>query len=138
MKLLLALVLGCSRAHVTSCADDLEGPWRDDAGQRWMLLDHDGVLEGYPIFADSISIGSDLRGAPRSLQLHREGERLAGFVVRRYDRRADSCEARAPVTATCGDDALELQLAEPDAPTAFAPCKWPPPPLAHAVRWHRE
>ncbi|HTR49267.1 MAG TPA: hypothetical protein VMJ10_01090 [Kofleriaceae bacterium] len=136
LALVLVLVLGCARSHVTACADDLEGTWRDDAGERWMLLDHDGVIEGYPIFADSI--GSDVRGAPRSLQLHREGDRLAGLVVRRYDHRADSCDARAPVTATCGDDALELQLGDPAAPASFAPCKLLPPPPPHAERWHRE
>jgi len=110
-----------------------------------MLLDHDGAIEGYPLFADEIwprpedrGPRPEVRGAPRALELHREGERLAGFVVRRYDHGPDSCVARAPVAAACGDDGLELGLADPAAPTSFAPCKWPPAPLAHVERWHRE
>jgi hypothetical protein len=122
---------------VAACTDDLDGAWRGLDGRRWMILDEGATLEAYPMFPDGV--GSDVLGAPRVIDLSRAGGALAGTVHRRYEHRADSCDARAPATVlACRDGALELLLADPPPPTAFAPCTWPPATPPHAERWTRD
>ncbi len=136
--LVLVLVVGCSRrAPIDSCADDLHGVWRDGSGAKWMLLDDGATLEAYPLFADSAGSG-ELVGAPRAIDLTRAGDHVAGTIHRRYDRRTDTCEARAPIPVTaCQDDALEAVITDPPAPLDVAPCRWGVTPLARVERWRR-
>jgi len=136
--LFLGHAFGCS-AHprVTSCTDDLTGVWVDGSGGRWMLLDHGATLEGYPMFDDAAG-SHDVIGAPRVVDLHRTPTGLDGQVKRRYQHRADTCDARAAVHVTaCGDD-LDLTIVEPAAPLELGPCRWPDPAVLRAERWHRE
>jgi hypothetical protein len=64
---------------------------------------------------------------------------LAGTLRRRYMRRAEGCEAHVPVHVTrCAGDTLELVLADPSPPIAYAPCTWPRPGPSRVVRWRRE
>ena len=123
---------------MTSCAADLTGVWRDAAGERWMLLDHGASIEGYPIFADA-TLASGVLSAPRVIDLERQGDGLFGQVTRRYERRADACDAHAPVQVTaCRANTLELTLADPPSPLAYVPCAFGAAPLARSERWRRD
>ena len=138
MKTLLlavvALVACGGRAAVTSCADDLTGAWRGDAGA-WMILDDEATLEVYPLFDDL----RDTSAAPRLMDVRRSPQALLGEVHRRYTRGAATCDAKAQVhVLACSDDALELELADPASPAAFAPCTWAGAVAPHHERWHRE
>ncbi len=137
LGLLIVLGVGCSKhATIASCNDELGGVWRDGSGAPWMMLDDDATLEAYPMFADSI--GSDVLGAPRVIDLTRAGERLDGTVHRRFERRADHCDARAPIHVTaCKDDTLEIVIADPAPPIDVAPCRWSVTPPSRVERWHR-
>lgn len=131
------VLAACARpAPVASCEDDLQGAWRSDRDERWMLLDHRRTLEAYPLFPDA---PADRNVAPRAIDLSRGGGRLVGEVRRRYERGADVCIATAAVHVTrCTDDTLELVLADPPPPLAFAPCAQGRPTGAHRERWRRE
>jgi hypothetical protein len=135
----LVAIAACHRApHVETCSDDLAGAWRGSDGQRWMVTDRPDPLEVFPIFTDTAA-PEGVVAAPRMFDLTRTGTLIAGTVHRRYERRADACEAHAPVhVAACKDDELEIVLGEPAAPTGFAPCTWPPPSPARVERWRRE
>ena len=137
LRILFAIAACSKHAPVATCSDDLHGVWRDGAGARWMVLDNDATLEAYPLFPDSV--GGDVVGAPRVIDLTRAGERLDGTVHRRFEHRADRCDARAPIHVTaCKDDALEVVIADPAAPIDVAPCRWPVAPPSRVERWHRE
>ncbi|MGE5182651.1 MAG: hypothetical protein ACM31C_11340 [Acidobacteriota bacterium] len=137
--LVLVLVLGCSRrAPISSCADDLHGVWRDGSGASWMILDDGATLEAYALFADAVGSG-ELAGAPRAIDLARTADRLDGTIHRRFERRADSCDAHVPIHVTaCKDDTLEIVLADPAAPVELAPCRWGAIPPARVERWRRQ
>jgi hypothetical protein len=73
------------------------------------------------------------------IELARRPSGLGGTVRRRYMRRADTCEARGDVEISrCAGETLELVVAAPAAPLAFAPCRWPRAAPAHVERWRRE
>jgi len=145
LALALALALGagagaCDRGPtIDSCADSLAGVWRDDRGRAWAVIDGGPRLEVYPSFADNeLPPGAppELEVAPRLLDLQRAGDQVAGVVHRRFMRADHACDAvvRVRVTA-CRAGTLELELAEPPAPTGFEPCAFPtlaPPPVS---RW---
>lgn len=162
----LVLVACSRRAPLASCEDDLGGVYLADA-ERWMLLDHGETLEAYPLFPDVAAAGPDgappadrdrVVVAPRAIDLTRgaaasagpsAGElpragppatsALAGTLRRRYMQRAEACEAHVPVHVTrCAGETLELVLADPSPPLAYAPCTWPRPGPSRVVRWHRE
>ena len=141
MRLVLVLALGCShRATLTSCDDDLAGPWRDPAGHRWMILDERRTLEVFPIFPDGDpTTPADVIAAPRVIDLARApGGALTGTVHRRYSRRGDTCDARAPIQITaCRDDALDLVIADPMPPASLAPCANSASP-SRVERWQRD
>src|SRR5690606_29654104 len=102
--------------RIASCDDALHGVYVTPAGERWMVLDNGPTLEVYPLFDDSVP-----DGAPRLIDLRRDAG-LAGHVKRRYMRRAEACEARAPVRITaCTRDALEIELADVAPPLSFTP-----------------
>jgi hypothetical protein len=143
-----ALALGalgaCSRAPLTSCDDDLRGVYTD-GDQRWMLLDDGATLTAYPLFPDGAPPPGppDAIAAPRTIALTRSPARaprvLAGTLRRRYMQRADRCDAELAVHITrCSGDELELVLADPSPPLAFAPCRWPRPAPARVARWRRD
>jgi hypothetical protein len=137
---LLVAICGaaCGRAHVATCADDLGGAWTSNDGRRWMILDERATLEVFPIFTDT-EAPDGVVAAPRVIDLARAGAVLAGTLHRRYERRADACDARVPVHVTaCADDRLELVVAEPSPPLQFAPCEWPSPAPAAVLRWTRD
>ena len=143
------------RAPIQTCGDDLRGVYAAEGGARWMLIeDARGGYEAYPLFADVPSVPG-LEVAPRVLDLARaeggteggtdggtEGGAavgLDGHVRRRYLRGAERCDAKLPVHVTaCRDDTLELVLADPSPPTAFAPCAWPRPAPSRVERWRHE
>jgi hypothetical protein len=54
-------------------------------------------------------------------------------------RGAERCDAHVPVYITrCAGDTLELVLADPSPPLAYAPCTWSRPGPSRLVRWRRE
>ena len=128
------LLVACNRrAAVTSCDDDLHGVWVAPDGARWDMLDHGATLEAYPMFDDAVA-----EGAPRRIALERH-QKLAGEMMRRYTRGAESCEAHAPLRiAKCKDNELQVVLADPQPPLAFAPCTWGRPADSRLEHWHRE
>jgi hypothetical protein len=131
----LLVVVACDRRPaVTSCSDDLRGVWITDAGARWSVLDHRQTLEVYPLFDDAVA-----GGAPRVIDLERQGATLAGEVKRRYMRGGDSCDARAPVRVTkCEANVLQVVVADPQPPVQFAACSWPLPAPSRVERWRRD
>ena len=139
---LVALAACDPRAHVGSCADDLDGAWRDGAGRRWAILDHRGsarALELFPMFDDSAAAPGGVTAAPRRIDARPSDGGLAGQVGRRFMLRAAVCEGRAPFQiAACHDDALDVVTSDPAAPTGFAPCAWPRAATVRAERWHRD
>jgi hypothetical protein len=140
--LVLVLVLGCSRrTPIESCSDDLSGAWRDASDRRWSILDDGKTLEVFPIFTDGDPAApADVVAAPRVMDVSRTpGGMLAGTVHRRYTRRANTCDAHAPIhVTTCNGDGLELVLADPAPPQAFGPCSWAATPPSRVEHWHRE
>ena len=139
---MLALAACQRRAPLASCDDNLRGVYTagpGDGAERWMILDSDDKLEAYPLFPD-VDGPRELEIHPRRIDLTRATDpTLAGTVHRRYLRRADICEAQAPVHVTrCAGDTLELVLTEPAPPLGFSPCTWPGPAPSRLVRWQRE
>lgn len=143
---MLALAACHQRAPLASCDDNLRGVYTSgpDGAERWMILDDRDKLEAYPLFPD-VDGPHELEVHPRRIDLTRTpaasaaSATLAGTVHRRYLRRADICEAQAPVHVTrCAGDTLELVLTDPAPPLGFAPCSWPGPAPSHLVRWQRE
>jgi hypothetical protein len=133
----LLIVAACDRrSTVASCRDDLTGTWLA-ADQRWMVLDNGATLELYPLLADAPA--GPLEVAPRVIDLERDGDRLAGTVRRRFMQSAATCTSKAAARITsCNNDAIEIVLADPEAPLAFAPCRFAPSPPSHRERWQRE
>jgi hypothetical protein len=100
----------------------------------WMFLDNRGIVEAYPVFADSV--GSEaLLGAPRLMLLTRTPTGLEGTVHRRFEQRGDLCEARAAVRIGACGDALEVTIADPPQPVAMSPCRWSVPPIPRTEHW---
>ena len=132
--LLVAPLAACTRDRaISSCADNLHGVWTTPSGARWMLLDHGQTLEAYPLFDDSVA-----GGAPRLIDLRRDGA-LAGALKRRYMRRELECIARAPIRITaCGDNTLQVVLGEVSPPLDYAPCTWGQPLPSRVETWRRE
>jgi hypothetical protein len=126
------------RAPLASCDDNLRGVYVAGS-ERWMILDSGDRLEAYPLFPD-VDGPRELEIHPRRIDLTRATDpTLAGTVHRRYLRRADICEAQAPVHLTrCAGDTLELVLTDPAPPLGFSPCQWPGPAPSRLVRWQRE
>lgn len=129
------IVAACEqRAPVDSCRAHLHGTWVTPASARWMLLDNGGTLELFPLFDDSVT-----EGAPRVIDIARDGDKLMGSIKRRYMRRAQTCDARAPITVTaCKNDTLQLVLGEVSAPMSFEPCAWAQQPPTRVEVWRRE
>lgn len=129
------------RAPVTACTDDLGGAWKTEAGQRWMILETGSALEAYPLFDDTrpASAPRGLEIGPRVIDLSRAPSGIEGDVKRRYLQAGDECIGRAPVHLVgCHDDTLELVLADPSPPIAFAPCRAARPEPSRRERWSRE
>ena len=132
--LLVACNADARRKPIASCADDLAGTWSTPAG-RWMMLDNGKTLEAYPLFDDSVT-----EGAPRLIDLKRGDapNRLEGELKRRFMRRADECESRAPVHVTrCEGDALQVVRGDVTSPLTFAPCSFGQSVPSHVETWHR-
>jgi hypothetical protein len=129
----ILIVAACDRrAPIGGCDQRLAGAWTTPQG-RWMIVDNGKTLEIYPLFDDSIP-----DGAPRLIDLRRDGK-LAGDLQRRFMRRAVICEARAPVTVTaCNDDTLQLVIGDVTAPLSYEPCAWPQQAPAHVELWRRD
>jgi hypothetical protein len=132
----------CSHgASIASCDDDLGGTWRSESGERWMILDNRATLEAYTLFDDTHprSAPAGIEIGPRVIDLARATGSLAGDVKRRHGQSGTVCIARAPVHVTsCADDTLELVLADPTPPIAYAPCGWGRPEPSRRERWRRE
>jgi len=134
---MLVIVVGAltacdRRAPVASCRDNLHGVWVTPAGARWMLLDNGKTLEGYPLFDDLVA-----DGAPRVIDLER-GDTLDGELHRRFMRRAETCDAHAPLHVTrCTDDTLQLVVGDVEAPLTYAPCTWPHQMPSRVETWRR-
>lgn len=142
VPVLLVLAACHRRAPLASCNDNLRGVYTAGEGgaERWMILDSGDALEAYPLFPD-VDGPRELEIGPRRIDLTRSpaSSTLAGTVHRRYMRRADLCDAQAPVHITrCAGDTLELALADPAPPLGFSPCQWPGPAPSRPVRWQRE
>ena len=140
LAVLLVLAACHRQSPIASCEDDLHGVYVTPANTRWMILDNGETLEAYPMFTDSGDSGApDVVSAPRRLDLSRTSDGLVGTLHRRYMRRADTCDARTQIHVTaCSDNALQLVLADPQAPLTLAPCTWPAAQPARVERWQRE
>jgi len=137
VKAALALALcACSRAPITSCADDLHGTY--DRG-RWMIIETArATFEAYPLFDDSLPGPGEVGPRVIDLALDERGG-LAGTVHRRFMRGKVACDSTLPVHVTaCTNDALEVIAADPPPPLAFEPCSWGRPPDTHVERWRRD
>ncbi len=120
---------------MTSCADNLGGAWKTEAGERWMILDSGRALEAYPLFDDTKRPGATLEVGPRAIDLARQ----EGDVKRRFGSAGITCIAKAPAHLTsCTGDTLELVLADPDPPISFSPCALGRPASSHRERWVRD
>ena len=130
----LCIVASCDRRPaIDSCDANLMGVWVTPSGARWMALDNRATLELFPLFDDSVP-----DGAPRVIDIAR-GTKLAGEMKRRFMRRAETCEGRAPVTITaCKDSSLQLVLGEISSPIAYEPCTWGPQVPSRVEVWRRE
>jgi hypothetical protein len=152
VKRALALAIAaCRRDPIASCDDDLRGVYLA-ASERWMVLDQGPTLEAYPLFPDGAAPGSGSVGdsasleiAPRMIDLERTqrsaatSAEISGTLHRRYLQRAEMCDAHVPVHVTrCAGETIELVLADPAPPIAFAPCAWPGPGPSRVVHWRRE
>jgi hypothetical protein len=145
MRLAIALLL-CScdrRAPIATCTDDLAGVYEvettatEQTPTRWHLLDHRRSLEAYPMFADVETVPG-LEVAPRVMDLRRTPDALVGEVTRRYLQGSARCDAKATARVTsCKDDTLEIVLADPQPPIAFAPCAYGQPGSSRRERWRR-
>ena len=138
----LGILGACHRtAPLGTCTDPLDGTWRTDGGERWMVIDHGTSLEAYTLFDDTRPIGAPagIEISPRTLELSRTSQAVAGEVRRRYLRAADPCVGKAPAHLLgCQGDTIELVLADPAAPIAYAPCGWGRPAASHRERWRRD
>ena len=98
-----------------------------------MLLDNGATLELFALFDDSVP-----DGAPRVIDAYRTHS-LAGDVKRRFMQRDVVCDARAPFHITaCTADGLQIVVADPPAPLAYAPCAWPQALPSRVETWRRE
>lgn len=132
----------CSqRATVTACTDDLGGPWKSEAGQRWMIIETGGALEAYTLFDDTHPTNAPhgIEIGPRVIDLARRPAGAEGDVKRRYASAGEECIGRAPAhLVSCRDDTLEIVFADPSPPTAFEPCRPGRPEPSRRERWSRE
>jgi hypothetical protein len=137
----IALAACGKRATVTACTDDLAGAWRSESGQRWMIIDGGKALEAYTLFDDTHPSGAPagIELGPRVMDLQRTPQGADGDVKRRYLHAGDECVGRAPAhLVSCREDTLELVLADPAQPSAYAPCQWGRPEASRRERWSLE
>jgi hypothetical protein len=137
----LAIALGAcgKRATVTACTDDLGGAWKSDSGQRWMIIDGGKTLEAYTLFDDTRPALTGVELGPRVIDFARTPQGADGDVKRRYVHAGDECVGRAPAHVVgCREDTLELVLADPAPPSAYAPCQWGRPEPSRRERWSME
>jgi len=135
----LAIAACGRRAEVTACTDDLGGPWKTESGQRWMIIEAGKSLEAYTLFDDTRPAPAGIEQGPRVIDLARTAQGAEGDVKRRYMRTGDECLGRAPAhLVACREDTLELVLADPAPPIAYAPCQWGRPEASRRERWRRE
>ncbi|CAN5913181.1 hypothetical protein BH11MYX3_BH11MYX3_16930 [soil metagenome] len=135
----LALLGACSsRTPIATCADDLAGTWRSEAGEQWMIVDG-AALEAYTLFDDTHPVDAPgIEIGPRTIDLSRTPRGADGEVRRRYLRAGAICIAKVPAhLLTCQGDTLELVLADPTAPVVFEPCAWGRPEPSRRERWQR-
>ncbi|MGE0870494.1 MAG: hypothetical protein AB7P03_18160 [Kofleriaceae bacterium] len=140
-----ALLCWCAcnrRPAIESCRDSLAGVWRSDAGETWMIrepADRTRPLEIYPLFKDLPDAQAEIEMAPRLIELSRSSAGIAGHVRRRYMHHGVSCTAAVSAAIVrCAGNELDVELAEPVAPTSFAPCTWPGMPSIRRERWRRD
>lgn len=129
------------RATVTTCTDNLSGAWQGEAGHRWMMIDNGSALEAYTLFDDTHPQGAPagIEIGPRVIDLKRAAQGAEGDVKRRYMHAGDECLGRAAAhLVSCREDTLELVLADPAAPAAYAPCQWGRPEPSRRERWSKE
>jgi hypothetical protein len=135
-----AVLAACDRAPtIDTCTDSLSGQWRDAEGRAWSILDQGARLEAYPAFPDNqLPPGADptLEVAPRVIDLQRAGAIITGAVHRRFMTEDKACDPAVRIRVlACRARTLELELAEPPAPTSFTPCTLPATPPPVATRW---
>ena len=139
VALAIAVAACGKRATVTACTDDLAGAWKGESGQRWMIIDDGKALEAYTLFDDTRPALAGIEIGPRVIDLARTPQGAEGDVKRRYMRTGDECVGRAPAhLVSCGEDTLELVLADPAQPTAYSPCQWGRPESSRRERWSME
>jgi hypothetical protein len=143
LGLTLIALVGCGRdPEIGSCRDSIGGMWRDAQGRRWAVMDHGPRVEAFPDWPDTApppGAPTDLEIAPRVIDLNRVGGELSGAVHRRFMKGADGCDPSVPIRVrACRGKTLELELADPPAPTGFSPCEIPliAPPMPQT--WTRE
>jgi hypothetical protein len=139
--LVLVAIAACHREPaIESCGDSIGGMWRDAQGRRWAVVDHGTRVEAYPDWPDTAlppGAAPDLEVAPRVVDLERRGDQLLGAVHRRFMKGADICDPAVAIRVrACRGRTLELEYAEPPAPTAFTPeCVMPSIPPAPVTTW---
>ena len=134
-------LFGCRETpSIATCADSLQGVWRDEQGREWSILDHGPTLEIYPVFADGAPPGTplDVEVAPRVIDLTRNGYEVKGRLHRRFMRGSKECEPGLPVwIGYCRGNTINLELAEPPVPSNFDPCELPTSPMPAKTGWTR-
>jgi hypothetical protein len=121
----LAALASCGREPIRTCADDLGGRWRGDAGI-YHVLDLRSRVEVYPSFRDlPADLPPGVVAAPAVADFTRvAGSEIArGTVTRRYERGTDFCKMQQPATLRrCTADRLTIELTVPSPPTDWSRC----------------
>jgi hypothetical protein len=140
----------CGKPDLTSCADDLGGPWTvvgattpSGEPRRYHALDLGTTVELYPMFDDGLVDAADRKttapaaviAAPAAFDLARSRglDELSGHQERRFMRGGQSCTLRAlaHLRGCAGDHAI-LETTELAPPTDWARCAQAPAP---SVQW---
>ena len=137
-------VAACSHGpDLTTCRESIAGMWRDPHGRRWAAMEHQGRIEIYPDWGDTEpppGTPPEIEVAPRVIDLVHAGDDVAGTIHRRFGKGADFCDVAVPIhIRNCHGSTIEIEIAEPPAPTAYKPCALPsiPYPVRETWTWER-
>jgi hypothetical protein len=125
---ILVALAACDRSpSVASCAEHLGGVWAtDDGSGRWHIRDGGKTLEAYPLVRELPAAAAGTLPAPSMIDLRRQGDEVAGTVVRRWHRGAQTCLMRAPARVRgCRDDRMTLTVGDTGAPVDWHACAAP-------------
>jgi hypothetical protein len=124
----VALMAGCDHGapRLDDCGGDLRGVWRAaETGVRWQAHLGRNAWELYPLDDERVA-----GGAPAVIDLPRVpvgAAEIVGTMTRRFEQGATLCPVSVPARLhSCRGDRVQLDVAPPSPPTAYAPCTAPP------------